>query len=806
MKIFTDFKVSKPTKNNWSGVFGYRPEKGSLANVYGEMFAVMSISSEVDFELSHIGDMLFDEMQASYFEEYKTQLEFEDFEQAMAKVHERITAVLDREPELSEKGIDLEMAVMVIKGDAMYGGVVGESKVYIARGENFAEIGKSFIDANNDGFMRSGSIELEPEDRLLLATSKLAEKQDSDIPGMLANFQLQSVTGVLGAMLAVGYELAADPKQAEIVVEEPETVEVKIPEAKIEDNESLGNKDLPTTQSQEIIPMSEPEFSEESDSFFETDEASSGQIAEAEGGAESEEEQINRVAMLKGRAVVAFTGIQNRLVLAKNAATNKVAELRARRSLSRSEIDHHLEEEDNEAALSNEFVQSDAEPSRTGKERIDNMRERARSLFNGVTNTGSGFVAAVRSRVLPAPGDRTMYLRKGRSQTQWKTMILVGVIVFVVLVLIINKRNEEVAVERHIQEIKTQISELENTWQQLKTEASAASIGEVPTANKQDIAVRISTLAKSANDLMAENIETDRLQAIITESQRSSDALFNVRSFTDPQLVSDLELTFEGADAASAVYSGGNIYVADKGRGVIYRMGTTLNSEVSSFASGLTSPYLLTADANGNIVFVDNNPDSVMGTVDAASGSVSRSPSVSLARVGTLSGMDVYDANGALYSVNPTKNIVVKQENISGNYVVPNEAAPWRQDADFANAVALKVDYSIFLLVRGKGLQRYEGGEPATYNPNGFAPSDVEALKNASAFELTATKLYIADPVNRRLIVADRTNADNYTFKEQYVYRGSDETVFSKMQSVTVNESSGKIYVLDGSRVIRLDI
>ncbi|MCA9379183.1 hypothetical protein KC640_02035, partial [Candidatus Dojkabacteria bacterium] len=484
----------------------------------------------------------------------------------------------------------------------------------------------------------------------------------------------------------------------------------------------------------------------------------------------------------------------------------KAADIRSRSALGKVNDELPMEEDQETPAMIKEFDQDVRADEHGAGGRLSGAKSSAQRLLKRAATKANDGVALVRSRVMPAPGDRTMYLRKGHSQTKWKTIILIGVVILVILVLIINKRNEEVAVERHIQEVETKISELENTWQQLKTEASAASIGEVPAENKQDIAARIAEVVKSAESLLGENIGTDRLDEIISETQKSQDALFNVRSFTDPQVVADLELTFEGADAAAAVYASGNIFVADRARGVVYRMGTTLNSEVSSFATGLSSPYLLTADPSGNVVFVDNNSDSVMGTIDATSGNVSRSPSDSLARIGTLAGMDIYDANAALYSVNPAKNVVVKQENISGNYVVPNDAAPWRQDADFANAVALKVDYSIFMLVKGKGLLRYEGGEPATYNASGFSAADTQALQNASAFDLTATKLYIADPAGRRLIVAERTNADTYTFKEQYVYRGDDDTVFSKMQSVSVNEANGKIYVLDGNQVIRLDI
>lgn len=804
MQIFTDFRVSKPTKHNWSGVFGYRPEKSSIATVYGEMFAVMSISSEVDFELSHIGEMLFDEMQASYFEEFKTELNFGDFEQAMTKVHERIAAVLDREPELASEGIDLEIAVVVVKGDAMYGGVVGESKIYINRGENFAEIGKSFIDANNDGFMRSGSLELDKEDRLLLVTSKLAAKVEDKAAEMLTEFKLSPVGNTLGAMLAVGYHLAVDPKLSNVPlsVTEDQELESELPiegglAAEVEGNKvdaQVGQESQIEDEDDSPLPLKEAEFGSEADDLL-----------EGEADMMDDAEAVGRLDSLKQRAAGILTQVQNRALLAKNAASKKLVDIKSKR-LQRLQDDGQGDEQSDSDVLGREVAQQSQSPSPTGSGALGMLRVRAQELFTRLINITRNGMATIKSQIMPSPGDRAMYLRKGRSQTKWKTMIVAGVVIMLVLVLVINKRNEEIAVERHIQEVQTQIAELENSWQQVKTEASAASIGEVPSENKQQIAVKISDIRAEANDLLAEDIGRDRLEKILTETQKSQDALFNVRSFTEPQVVADLELTFEGADASAGVYAGGNIYVADRARGVVYRMGTTLNSEVSALVTGLSSPYLLTVDPGGNPVFVDNNADSIVGTIDATTAEVRRSPSLGKARIGDLSGMDIYDANAAMYSVNPAKTAIFKQENISGNYVVPNDASPWRTDADFANAVALRVDYSIFLLVKGKGLLRYEGGEPAGYSPNGFTPNDVQALNNASTFDLTATKLYIADPANRRLIVAERTNADNYTFKEQYVYQGDDASVFTKMQAVFANEAGGKIYVLDGNRVIRLDI
>jgi hypothetical protein len=63
------------------------------------------------------------------------------------------------------------MAVALIKDNVLYLAVVGETRVYVYRKNEFAEVAEALIDPEGEGFMRTGSLFVMPDDRLALITS-----------------------------------------------------------------------------------------------------------------------------------------------------------------------------------------------------------------------------------------------------------------------------------------------------------------------------------------------------------------------------------------------------------------------------------------------------------------------------------------------------------------------------------------------------------------------------------------------------------------------------------------------------------
>lgn len=812
MKTYTDFIASKPSKHNWSNVFGYRPETEELAKIYGEMYAVMSITTEMEFDLSQIGGLLFDELYESYFKEGITKVSFNDFETAVYKVKQRIETILSRETELASKGVDFEMGVLIVKGEYLYGAIVGEPRLFIDRQGNFAEIAKSFIDSAADGFMRSGSLVLEPEDRILLSTNKLASQleRDGDVDGLLLDFSLRQYEPEEGAGLIIGYMLSEEPevKVEPVVVDEtPEMDENSEHEPDlltqtVGDGLELGteeDEEAPITAvSASVVPaVDRTEFLNRHRQ----------NIADDEEGVEEDEDEIyddepsalaQKLDDVKGRVFNFGRTLGATL-------QSKVSEAKGRYQEFKSDRQTLTGDEDDYEVAQNS-VSAVSTATAAGGSIVDKIMASVKLFITKAQPVVGEYADKLLSLFKNKPGSRGMYLRGNQPQYKWKTIIVVGAILLVVVVLVVRRRNEEIELARQVQAVETQISQLDSSWQQIKAEVVTLSIGNPPVDQKQQLLSQVDEINVEAKSLLSKKIQTSKLETLITDTDSAKDELLSIRKFTEPQLVTDLGVTFEGAQPADLAYAGGNIYIVDKAKGVIYRTGTSLKSEASSFASGFTNPYLITQNKDGDLVVVDDNADSILATVVASSAQIKRSPGLSKAKLGTLSAIDVYDNNLALYSINPGKTALFKQENVGGNYQIPNDTTPWRRDADFASGVDIAVDFSIFTIIKGKGMVRYIANEPATYNAAGFVSEDVDALRNIVGFEITPTKLYMADPANKRVIVADRTDENTFTFSEQFVYTGSDEKVFTEIKDIIVNEAAKHIFVLDGTRVIRLDM
>lgn len=819
MRLYTDFLFSKPTKYNWSGVFGYRPETPGLVKLFGEMFAVISLTSTKEFDLSQLGGLLFDELQEAYFKETQAKVTFSNFEDAVYKVKARLESILQREKELAEVGVDMEMGVVVLREEYLYGAIVGETRLFIQRQGNFAEIAKSFIDPEADGFMRSGSLVLEEDDRIFLSTHKLTADLGTDAEQVLTNFKLSKLTPDSGAALVIGYELAMEPNPAE--QDEEEAVALESTDVLVESEfepstlNAVDDLDLELQPEETHLDAVESEDDlkidydedkvEEQESVVDVVRNSRQMPVDERDDEEYDDDEYEEVPTWSER----FAGLKAKAMTSTNALRAKASELSGKLKEKLPSSDSSNKVVQNMPGLDNDSVQptlAGSMPRNSGS-----YTDKAKNLLADGQKVAGNLFAQVQSQISSLmgnkPGDRQMYLRGRQTQQKWKTIAIVGFIIAVALFLIIRRRGEEAEIARQIQAVETQISQLETQWNQTKAEVVTTSVASADAAKLESLLSSINTIESKAKELQPKNIQTDKIVRLLDDTETSRNELLNIRAFTEPQVVVDLAAVFQGSQPTSMVYANGNLYIVDKAKGSIYRSATGLRSEAAVFSSGLTNPYLLTVNKNNDLVVVDENTDSVMGIIAAANGQIRRSPGLSLARIGRLAAIDVYENNEALYSIDATKSVLLKQENVSGNYQIPNSNAPWRSDAEFANAVDIQVDFSVFVAVKGKGVARYVAGEPATYNAAGFISSDQQAIRNITAFVLTPTKLYMADPANRRVIIADRTDENTYTFAEQFKYTGTESDVFANITDIAVNEAAGSrnIFVLDGTRVIRLD-
>ena len=153
-------------------------------------------------------------------------------------------------------------------------------------------------------------------------------------------------------------------------------------------------------------------------------------------------------------------------------------------------------------------------------------------------------------------------------------------------------------------------------------------------------------------------------------------------------------------------------------------MATNINSEANNFVTGLSGPKMIAVDEGGDLVFVDNGSESIMGTIDISDGSVRRQPGLTKDRLGNLSSIFVWSNNAALYSIDTKSSAIIKQLSVAGNYQIPGDGSIWRQDELFSSGIDIAVEGSVYVLVEGRGIRRVFGGNKGRFTLNGLLPAD----------------------------------------------------------------------------------
>jgi len=885
VEITTHFLTAKAKNKAWAGVFGYRPDKDSQRELLGEMYAVLSIKADIDFDLPNLGNWLLDELQDVYFKPTKEEAGLDQFEAAVKSVGKRIEMIMDREPELAENGIDFEMAVSVVKDGLLYLGVVGESKVMVSRGEDAAEIGGVLIDSEMDGFARTGSLQLEPNDRVLLMTSDLHKSQgESKLIKALDQFDISGFKVVRGGLLAVGYDLGPEFLEAKSVqpvldmapeskqvLEKPEpapeveaTTDEKVTEVEedsVVEVDELTDKELDekvddVKKEVELAKTRKPEpeldevFGEEDGEVDDPEFKHKGHPLGMDAGdldgeydEEYDDERKTPIAKLSGAARGAFQGVLTKISAIRNRGDEgeyieddldeEIFDKPKDPIPEKVKVQDKDEGKDKVEAKSKDEVEEPEEFDRFDRTRNlkpvePDVEEVATSGIMGkvkpMLSRGSGQAKQLLSRTQDVargvrhgrPGDRSTYVKGGRRpgfqmSTRWRIGAVVIVVALVVVVFGVRQTIINNEIQAHIDEVETQVTALDTELNRLSVQANTASIGAGQEVERERVFNELTKLQANAETLKSEEIQVDVLTRIISDVSREQDKLMKVNAFTQPQIVTDLAVNFQGVNAVDLEYSNGQLYVVDQARGVIYRTGTAIQSEVNNFVSGLVNPSLMIADENGDLVFLDQASESVIGTIAVIDGNVRRHPGMSGDKVGSLSALFIWPNNAALYSINQIKTAVIKQESVAGNYQIPGDGSAWRTDGEFGQAVDLAVDGSVYVLIKGKGLQRYWGGEPAGIKIQGLVSSDVAAITQATAFELTTSRLFIVDSINNRIMVFELSPDDQgpdpvYDYVEQIKYRGTDD-IFTDIRDIVIvpGEQSERLFVLDGSKVIRID-
>ncbi|MEO6728418.1 MAG: hypothetical protein ABIM99_00695, partial [Candidatus Dojkabacteria bacterium] len=407
-----------------------------------------------------------------------------------------------------------------------------------------------------------------------------------------------------------------------------------------------------------------------------------------------------------------------------------------------------------------------------------------------------------------------------RAKRRRRNRIILAIVVVILIILIytgLKNADESRQKQQRIDNATSQVSNLKNKLSSLTPQILQAKNG--PEDKKTQLLTELQKLSSDIANQKKDGLFVDDLESLSKQVQSRQDDLLLVSAITDAKVITDVGKNFPDAVLSDLAYSTGNLFISDSARGVVYKVAsTTLNGQPAAYATGLTQPYLLVRNVDGDIVFYDNDTTSTIGKFSAAGDpTVLRFPGLTPASVGKPMEAALYDGNNALYEVRQTTKQIFRRNQDGGGYVAggaapsTDPATDWRDDGEFATALDISAPSDLWVLIKGQGLRRYSSGGDNTLTFDSFSnllKADFEALKNGSSSDVADGNIVVADPVGRRILLFkfDDSDSGKINFTKQYVYRGTDSTTFSDLDEVVVVQSESAIYVLDGTKVIKLDM
>ncbi len=814
MNIRAEFKVGKNSKNDWSGVYGYRPDITS--DIKTELFCVLRVKSEANgIDLETFAKMLLDEFQDSYYTFNNQEDEVIKLEESLQRMKTKLEVIVSREDEVLEKGLDLEMVISLINEDTLVVGVVGEAKVLIYREERIVDISKGLVDANMMGFVKTGSLKLMPKDRIAISTKSPYESIKDQLENAIKNLEiseLQAVEELEGsAVMLIADELAdwealTKLKNNQLVNENVENIE------------NFENENISLPVSNDFSDDNTETIGIEDDNTLNQDFSNDHIITNEynnDFNADSQNTEIDiipqgRIALVSERAKGIFSGVKGKIFKQKNKSPNS----RYVPITDNSEYDSGEVEGIEGGEEINSRV-SKLKP-KFNQENLKTYQKILQDIFLFFKNIISKAIYFFKKEIIGVPDRNNMSGHAARLSRNRKILFIVLIVLVIAIYFLIKDANEKRFSAEQLEEARIEFSQLESD--------AKSSISQVDSVKTQDVSKR-NLLEDKLNAYLSEidtqletglfNNELASLEGLILKSLDSLNYVIEIND-NNVSIVSDIGKFFSDTNLTDMVISNNQIYVSDAKRNVIYSVLTATNSTPTEVVSGLNTPSILTRDSANNIIVFDSEVSSAVGVLNVTNNEFNRVIGLSPAVIGTLSEAEIYPGNDAIYEIHQNHQQIFKRDVGSAGYVgggsiyVSVNPPNWRTDPEFAKAIDIDIPYEIYVLIEGVGLKRYLAGENNTLTYDlftNFGQNDFDTFKNASSFDIDGSYLAVADPQNNRVMLFTIKDDEQKTieFVQQYQYRG-DKDIFSDIEEISIDFSKNTLYILDGTKIISLSV
>ena len=603
------FYFSKEIQKGYlSTVYNYKPRNENILERKGEVFAVLHLESDPDFDLITAGGILLDYFHETYFEiqEKSTLLALE---KTVISASKHLAKLIDNDNKVGKTGIEMDLLAMSIVGNIAYFVNAGSSGIQILRDKELVDIKSALKDPSGEGMVEVASLELESGDRLMMGTeavSKLLKKDE--VEKLLSKFDIDAFpkngkNSYEHALMIVGYNLDEKLEATAIVEENLE-----------EDDKTLG--ELIASEKEEVLvenefvdeplltPVEEPLVDSLEDSNPEENliEQEENKVEEAENLEEIEKEVDDVVVNEQVKSSSLKEEKTYKVLLTKFSNKLKLLPKRIKSSMNKSQP---------------ELVQSKRKPQQKMIAIILVLFLLSGALYVGVRQ-------AIKNNT-------------EKAQTEEVQVSLE----------VLTQKVE--TIETFVSEIKLNDS----------TEKRQQGINEVSLARAEIDKVK---------DFEQVKTEVDDFRNRV---QKAEDYFNRIVPVTVDNKLVDVASFFPDAVISDITFSSTKIYLSDSGLGKLYSVNFD-GTELQEIAGGLKNPTSLTVDTQGKVMFLDDSPENRIGVFDPEAKTTKRLAGTSTARIGEVASIEFAEISGGrIYLVNKTDKKVMYLEKTGDNYGLP---------------------------------------------------------------------------------------------------------------------------------------
>lgn len=752
-QIQNTFTAGDSEGGNWTGVF-VMPFEGSKVNMLGQLHTIISLSAPDEFDSKLAGDLLMENMQDVYYDVETDTKVLSRIKKATISTAKKLQHLLEREEVAGQEGIDLNILSFVIKDNFVYMGLLGDGGVMLLRQDNLIDLTEGLKDLTGRDLIKVGSGKFEKGDKFaLLSSGAMFEVNEENIKRSLNQFSLDEFEEKKKNPLFSMVMVNTYPEKKR---EEAEGFTIKGEEGKIDEKKEIFTDEKQLDQVDDDLSV-DYKYDKEKE----------------------EEKQVSR------KDVEEDFDLQKKEVDNDELESQEEAQPPTTRSKSEKE-----QKGDNKFGEITDRVKEKITDRKTYQVILAKGKDAAIRLFEL-------FKEHVWEGLLGFKGGG-IYLRGSGPKKNLRGIIILIMVVAALLFLSIRGVKKHIQTSDKKQEVQAELEQLDEKFANGKGLGEAGDIAEATRIMEEALA--------DLDQLKQHEVLLDEISAKEVEARAILDELQRVIKIDDNNLITDVAGFIEGAKADDITFYQGSLYITDSENAAIYKV-DTLGGDVNTFLEqnqNLVSPKSLVFDGNGDLLMYDSTLGITKLLMDSKT--IEKPAGLSTSSVGEVVEIENYIdpqlQNNYLYLLRSVERDVRKISTVASGYTWPDVKIP--SNEQLAGAQDIEIDGKIYIQTNPGGILRYYVDSFEQYTLTGLD----KPIDQASSIELDPLLVYFGDSVNKRVVVV--TKGDTLTpqqgkYVAQIVYRGEGD-YFKDIEEVLVDHDTRTMYILDGTKVFKVDL